>query len=209
MSHDLFRERLERIFEAYPPRTLAIENARAAAVLVPIVGRPQPSLIFTVRTDTLRRHGGQISFPGGSIDPTDESHEAAALREAHEEIGLDPSLVRIIGGLDALPTFVSGYVVSPFVGWIDDPPQLSPNPSEVARLLEVPIADLTDEIRYEAGFTHGDRRFPTEAWIWRGEVIWGVTARLLRLFLERLAEAGLAEPPASLSDPWPKPEWIP
>ncbi len=208
MSHD-FEERLTKVFEAHPPRSLTLDGARPAAVLIPIVGHAEPALLLTVRTETLRSHRGQISFPGGSIDPTDRTPQDAALREAHEEIGLDPSLVRVIGQLDALPTFVSGYVVSPFIGWIASPPELSPNPGEVARVLEVPIADLTDAIRSDAGFTHRGSTFPTEAWIWEDEVIWGVTGRLLRLFLERLAEAGLADPPAPLTDPWPRPEWSP
>ncbi len=172
-------------------------------MLIPIVAEPEPTLLFTVRTETLPSHKGQISFPGGSIDPSDPTSEAAALREAEEELGLGPSAVRILGELDTVLTHVSGYIVSPFVGWIDKHPSLAPNPTEVARVLLVPLAQLTDQIRAEPGFSHGGRTYPTEAWIWRGSVIWGVTAHLLRLFFEVLAEAGLAEAPAAPSVPWP------
>lgn len=172
-------------------------EARAAAVLVPIYPAPEPTLIFTVRAETLPHHKGQISFPGGSIDAGDASPEAAALREAHEEIGLEPGDVKVVGRLDDTPTFVTGYVVSPVVGLLPRRPQLEPNPAEVAKILEVPVEDLVDGIRREPGFTERGRTFPTEAWVWHGHVIWGVTARLLRILLERLAAAGLTKPPGA------------
>jgi 8-oxo-dGTP pyrophosphatase MutT (NUDIX family) len=174
-------------------------------VLIPIVADPEPTLLFTVRTETLPSHKGQISFPGGSVDRADLSTQAAALREAQEELGLDRSAVRILGELDTVLTYVSGYIVSPFVGWIRESPRLSPNPTEVARVLQIPLAQVTDRIRAEPGFSHGGRTYPTEAWIWQGSVIWGLTARLLRLFFEVLAEAGLANAPAPPSEPWAVP----
>ncbi len=204
---DDFERRLRGALQRHRPQRQMIPDARAAAVLIPIVAGPPPSLIFTVRSDTLPSHKGQISFPGGSIDADDPSAEFAALRETREEIGLDPAQVRILGELDSFPTFVSGYVVTPFVGWLEERPELDPNPAEVAALLEVPIDDLNENTRSEAGFLHRERTYPTEAWIWNGHVIWGVTARVIRSFLSLLAEAGLAEPPGGTSSwsAWPSP----
>ena len=195
MARD-FHARLTEALAAITPRRSTVPDAREAAVLIPIVGGASPSLIFTVRTDTVRSHKGQISFPGGSKDPGDPSLREAALREAEEEIRLDPSLVEILGELDTFPTFVSGYVVTPFVGWIADEPSLTPNPAEVARVLEVPLDELSDEIRLDPGFELAGRTYPTEAWVWRDHVIWGVTARIVRQFLEVMGAAGLAEPPS-------------
>jgi 8-oxo-dGTP pyrophosphatase MutT (NUDIX family) len=192
-----FEQRLAAVLRAHPPRRVANVSARRAAVLIPVMGE-MPSLLFTVRTDTLPTHRGQISFPGGAVDATDASAAAAALREAREEIGVEPPLIRVLGELDALETFVSGYVVTPVVGWIDSPPRIAPNPAEVADVFSVPIVELTEEIRADPGFVHAGRSFPTEAWIWKGRVIWGLTARIVRLFLVRLGEAGLAEPPGDL-----------
>jgi 8-oxo-dGTP pyrophosphatase MutT (NUDIX family) len=197
-----FERRLHSVLKAHPARHVSVEGAKHAAVLIPIVAVPEPTLIFTVRTDTVTSHKGQISFPGGSIDPEDADAAAGARREAEEEIGLDPSTVRILGELDSFPTFVSGYVVSPFVGWVDEEPELTRNPGEVAEILMVPIADLAEDIRNEAGFEHAGRTYPTEAWVWNERVIWGVTARVIRQFLERLAEAGLTEEPGPTTS-WP------
>jgi 8-oxo-dGTP pyrophosphatase MutT (NUDIX family) len=198
-----FDRRLAEALNAQPPRAVAPDAGRAAAVLLPIVARPEPSLIFTVRSDTLPSHQGQISFPGGAMDSSDESPEAAALRETQEELGLHPSQVRVLGRLDAVETYVSGYVVTPVVGWLERPPKLTPNPTEVAHVFTVPTRELTDEIRADPGFLYGGRSYPTEAWIWDGYVIWGATARILRLFLVRLAAGGLGRRP-SPEAAWPE-----
>lgn len=196
--------RLHSVLKATPPRRAPLDGATHAAVLVPIVGASEPTLIFTVRTESLPSHKGQISFPGGSIDPTDDSPQAGALRETHEEIGLTPEKVRVLGELDSFPTFVSGYVVSPFVGWVEEQPELAPNPGEVAEILMVPVAALVEDIRHEPGFHHGGRSYPTEAWIYEGRVIWGVTARIIRQFLQRVADAGLIEAPGDTESwSWP------
>jgi 8-oxo-dGTP pyrophosphatase MutT (NUDIX family) len=195
MTED-FRARLATVLAGRPPQRVRMRDTRDAAVLIPIVAEPEPTLLFTRRTEHLSSHKGQISFPGGSIDEEDPSPQVASLREAEEEIGVSPASVEILGELDSVPTFVTGYVIAPFVGWLPDEPELEPNPYEVAEVLHVPIADLTEEIRAEPGFHHRGRTFPTEAWVWRDQVIWGATARVLRIFLERLAEAGLIEPPA-------------
>src|SRR5688572_11733828 len=119
-----FDEQLQAVLSAREPKHVRIQDAKDAAILIPIVAVPEPTLIFTVRTDTLPSHKGQISFPGGKIDATDDSPRAAALRESEEEIGLDPGSVRVLGEMDSMPTFVSGYVVHPFIGWLSEIPSL-------------------------------------------------------------------------------------
>jgi 8-oxo-dGTP pyrophosphatase MutT (NUDIX family) len=195
-----FLAQLTAALEAHKPSRIRQSGAREAAVLIPIVAVPAPTIIFTRRTDSVGSHKGQISFPGGSQDEGDGSMKVTALRETEEEIGLDPSQVQILGELDTFPTFVSGYVVTPYVGWLSREPLLTPNPAEVAELLHVPITDLTNEIRADAGFVHADRTYPTEAWVWNDNVIWGVTARILRQFLDILGEAGLADVPDGTFD---------
>jgi 8-oxo-dGTP pyrophosphatase MutT (NUDIX family) len=193
-------QRLRDALGASPPKRHAHTGARDAAVLIPVVGRDEPVLIFTVRTDTLPSHKGQISFPGGSIDPTDVSAQHTALRETNEEIGIEPATVAIVGELDTFPTYVTGYNVTPVVGFIEQRPEVVPNPAEVAEVLWVPLAELNETIRSEPGFIHGGSTYPTEAWVWNDHVIWGVTARIIRLFLARLADAGLVDSPGP--DPW-------
>lgn len=201
MPDDL-KPRLMEVFARHRPRTTSVDGARDAAVLIPIVAVPEPTLIFTRRTENVGRHKGQISFPGGSLDPGDPSALEAALREAREEIDLDPSLVEVLGELDTFPTYVSGFTVTPFVGWLDAEPDLTPDPVEVAEVIHVPLSELTDEIRSDPGFEHAGRTYPTEAWVWRNEVIWGVTARIVRQFLELLADADLVTRPGGDASWW-------
>lgn len=191
---DDFERRLVAALQAHAPRSTTQEGARSAAVLIPVVLGAEPTVIFTRRTDTLPSHKGQISFPGGSIDAGDPSAASAALRETKEEIGLEPSSVRIVGELDTFPTYVTGYVVTPFVGLIDSEPELERNPGEVAEVLHIPLGELDERIRSDPGFSHAGRTYPTEAWVWNDRVIWGVTARIVRFFLELLAGAGLTAP---------------
>jgi 8-oxo-dGTP pyrophosphatase MutT (NUDIX family) len=199
MSGDL-GDRLKQALAVEPPTRTIQNGAREAAVLIPVVGRSDPKLIFTVRTEQLPSHSGQISFPGGAIDSSDDSAMNAALRESEEEIGLTRELVRVVGELDTFPTYVTGYLVTPFVGYVEGDPLLTPSPAEVAEVLAVPLSELTSAIRSDPGFVHAGRTYPTEAWVWNDHVIWGITARILRLFLRRLAVAGLAEDPGP--DPW-------
>jgi 8-oxo-dGTP pyrophosphatase MutT (NUDIX family) len=196
-----FERRLRLVLEDRAPALVRVPGERDAAVLIPFVGGEEPNLIFTVRSEDLPSHQGQISFPGGSTD-NGETNVDAALREAHEELGIEPDLVRVLGALDSVPTFVSGFVIHPVVGWMDELPELTPNPGEVAEVLEVPVGELVEEVRVEPGFVHGGVTFPTEAWIWRDHIIWGATARVLRLLLSRLADAGLADRPGG-SGQWP------
>ena len=196
-----FRDRLAAALAAHRPTKTTLPGTRAAAVLIPVIGSSDPTVLFTQRTDTLPKHKGQISFPGGAKDDG-ETLVGAALRETAEEIDLEPTLVDVIGELDTFPTFVSGYTVTPFVGWLPERPVLSPNPAEVAAVLEVPLSSLSDEIRADPGFEHEQRTYPTEAWIWEGNVIWGVTARIVRQFLEVLAEGGVVKRPGGDGGWW-------
>jgi 8-oxo-dGTP pyrophosphatase MutT (NUDIX family) len=157
-----------------------------AAVLLPLYGWPQrPGLVFTERRGDLRRHAGEISFPGGRQDEPDEDLRATALRETDEEIGLRPDDVELIGALPPVGTFVTSYKVHPFVGLIPERPQLTANPSEVAAVLSFQL----DELREGYAMRRLVRRgvpIRTPTYVVGEHLIWGATARILSDFLERL-----------------------
>ena len=159
-----------------------------AAVLVPIYGWPEkPGLIFTERRHDLRRHAGEISFPGGRQDEPDEDLRATALREAEEEIGLDPEGVELIGALPPIGTFVTSYKVHPFVGLVGDPSTLGlvPEPAEV----ETVLAFTLDRLRAGFEMQRLVRRgvpFRTPTYTVDGHLIWGATGRILEDLLDRL-----------------------
>lgn len=163
------------------------QNLHDAAVLIAIVERGgDPSVILTQRTEQLRSHSGQVAFPGGRIDRGDGSPEAAALRETHEEIGLEPAALEVVG---RMPDYASGsgYRIAPVLAIADPTAKIRVNPDEVADAFEVPLRFLMDPQNHK-----------TESRVWQGKerhywvmpyqdrYIWGVTAGIIRTLYERL-----------------------
>jgi len=165
-----------------------------AAVLVGLVQREAGfSVLLTRRADTLRRHTGQVAFPGGRSDPGETPWETA-LREAQEEIGLDPSLVELAGLSTPYRTAISGYQITPVVGFVEPGFSLTPNPDEVADIFETPFGFLMDPANLEQQEREtpaGDRRRFYAA-TWEGQYIWGATAGMLRALYDRLYGAAVA-----------------
>ncbi|HLQ85365.1 MAG TPA: CoA pyrophosphatase [Salinisphaeraceae bacterium] len=167
-------------------------RVRKAAVLIPIIAEQTPRVILTERSSALRSHPGQISFPGGSIDPTDSGPQAAALRESHEEIGLDPQLVTILG---RLPDYVTGtgFDIAPYVARLPAGVQLAADSSEVARMFTVPLAHVLEEthFRIENMIIKGNnyRFYVIE---YQDNFIWGATAAMLYGLRESVALAEMA-----------------
>jgi 8-oxo-dGTP pyrophosphatase MutT (NUDIX family) len=157
-----------------------------AAVLLPMYGWPErPGLVFTERRSDLRRHAGEISFPGGRRDQPDEDLRSTALREAQEEIGLDPAEVDLAGALPPIGTYVTSYKIHPFVGLIPKELPLQPNPAEVETVLTFEL----EQLRAAYGMRRLVRRgvpIRTPTFEIGRHLIWGATGRILREFLERL-----------------------
>lgn len=173
---------LSRALQQHPGRQLNLPGLelRDSAVLAPFILRgAEPRLLFTLRPTHLRRHAGQVSFPGGARDPDDSTPLHTALREVREELGVAPESVEILGMLDEMVT-TSEFRVVPYVGLLDPSAELHPDAGEIAELLEIPVSDL---------LVPGLRR--TEKWFYRGaerdvyfydvgrHTIWGATARIL------------------------------
>jgi 8-oxo-dGTP pyrophosphatase MutT (NUDIX family) len=164
-----------------------IPDVRPAAVLLLLYPDPRTGedlLLFTRRTETVSSHRGQISFPGGGIDPEDADAVAAALREAQEEVGIAPALVTVLGILPEIYTVVSNYLITPVLGRAEARPDFTPNPREVAELIEVPVAALREAAIHRTE-THLTPRGPVNVHYYQHGPynIWGATARILYTFL--------------------------
>lgn len=172
MSGDALRS----ILQSRPRRAMA--HPRRAAVLVALIDDGGPlRLLLTRRTETLPTHRGQVAFPGGGIDARDDDATAAALREAHEEVGLGPEHVEVLGPLDDFPTIRGAQIVTPIVGRVTRLPPLVPAAGEVARIFEVPIDALRETARWRTEhFQDGGQRWPVFFFDWDGEVLWGLSA---------------------------------
>lgn len=204
MKTDFIIERLEGSFENHGVRSSRGDHdlnpgmqpgtkLREAAVLVPVVDRPEGlTLMFTQRTDHLENHPGQISFPGGRVDDEDDSPEETALREAEEEVGLDRMHVRIVGRLDQYITR-TGFSVTPIVGLVDPGYAVNPDPFEVAEVFEVPLAFLLDPANHRRDYRiHNGTRREFYAMPYGTYYIWGATAGMIRNLYDVLAGAAKA-----------------
>ena len=169
------------------PHLADFEAVTPAAVLVPVVDRPEPTVILTVRPETMRRHAGQIAFPGGRIDPGDDGPIAAALREAEEEIALPPSVVEVIGLADRYRT-ITGFEVTPVVGVVPPDLPLVPHPGEVADVFEAPLYYLLrpEHQLVRSAMWRGRERSYYEI-DYQGRRIWGATAAMIVNLSRRLA----------------------
>ena len=172
-----------------PEQAAAIESRGGtdAAVLLALYGWPEePGLIFTERRADLRRHAGEISFPGGRRDPEDESLQVTALREADEEIGLPPAAVRVLGALPPTPTVATNFGVYPFVGLIERGRAWTPSASEVDEVLELRLTDLR-AAHSRRRLLHRGIPFRSDVYdVSEEAVIWGATARIVSDLLARV-----------------------
>jgi 8-oxo-dGTP pyrophosphatase MutT (NUDIX family) len=183
------QEQILATLAGYDPLRLPRGESRASAVLVPLRATEDggAEVILTLRVEhPSDPHSGQVSFPGGRKEPDDDNRVHTALRETHEELGIPPERVRVIGRLDEMLT-VTGYHVSPIVGCVPRDVELVPNPDEVARVFTVPVDELMRDERWE------HRVHPwkgSEVLVWHfphaGEDVWGATARMLRDMVELL-----------------------
>ncbi len=167
------------------PRLRAGASFKPASVLVAITDRPEPGLMLIHRPDTMRAHPGQVAFPGGRRDPGEDAI-AAALREAQEELGIDPARVTIIGPSDLYRT-ATGYEITPVIAVVPADIAITPCPTEVAAWFEVPLAYVLDPANHAEGHIEyeGVVRHFVEI-LWQGHRIWGVTGAILTQLIQRL-----------------------
>jgi 8-oxo-dGTP pyrophosphatase MutT (NUDIX family) len=175
----------ELLLDPAEAEALEAHGRTEAAVLVPMHGWPRnPGLVFTERRSDLKRHAGEISFPGGRRDG-DEELLQTALREAEEEIGLSREQVEVVGALPPIGTFVTNYKVHPYVGLVEPGLQFEPNPSEVESVLVASLDDL--EAAYaKRRLVRRGVPIKTDTYLIGDKLIWGATARILRDLFEHL-----------------------
>ncbi|WP_300004267.1 CoA pyrophosphatase [uncultured Cedecea sp.] len=177
MTLDNFLARFQLLQpDSRPP----VNHQREAAVLVPIVRRPKPGLLLTQRSLTLRKHPGEVAFPGGSVDKTDESLIATALRETYEEIAIPPQAVEVIGRLPSIDS-VTGFRVTPILGIISPDVPLQASADEVAAIFEMPLEEALTTGRYHP-LDIQRRKIPHRVWLswYESYFVWGMTASIIR-----------------------------
>jgi len=178
--------RIARALADYPPRSIDGNGLQPAAVLLPIYLREgEETVLFTRRTEHLKHHRGEISFPGGRWQPDDVDLVATALRETEEEMGIRAQDVSVLGRLDDFVS-VHGYHVVPFVGTFPWPYRFRVDSREIAEVIEVPLATLQDPLVWRReDWRHRGRLYPVDFYTVGKHEIWGLTAAILRQFLHR------------------------
>jgi 8-oxo-dGTP pyrophosphatase MutT (NUDIX family) len=181
----LDRNRLASHLQAFPRRTIPLGALRPAAVLIPLYQREDRDyLLFTERTAHLEHHAGEIAFPGGGHDAGDADLSATARRETEEELGIAQTQIGILGRLDDFYS-IHGYHVVPFVGTIPRPDNLQHDPFEIAGTFEAPLEFFRDpSVHHVEDWQHLGRTHVVDFYQFEQHVIWGLTAAILRQFLE-------------------------
>ena len=181
----LDRNRLVRQLQVFPRQTIPLGSLRPAAVLVPLFQRNgNDHLLFTERTAHLEHHAGEISFPGGGHDAGDNDLTVTALRETEEELGIPMSQVDLLGRLDDFYS-IHGYHVIPYIGEIPSPDNLRHDPFEIAGTFEAPLDYFRNPaIHRVEDWRHRGRTHRVDFYEFEEHVIWGLTAAILRQFLE-------------------------
>jgi 8-oxo-dGTP pyrophosphatase MutT (NUDIX family) len=188
---EITREQIRAALRDSPPDIeIAETRFRRAAVIVPIVWRPEPAILFTRRTEHLPSHAGQICFPGGGYASADETLIRTALRELQEEIGIPPESITIAGFLDAYDTLNTGFRILPVVGFLDEEFQLTINTDEVAEVFEAPLSFVIDPRNHALKYAQRGGVMREFFSIRFGEhEIWGATAAMIVNLSERLRQA--------------------
>lgn len=174
-------------FDLNPDLMRPTRELRSAAVLIAIIARPEgATVLMTRRADTLTSHTGQIAFPGGRLDPGETALQAA-LREAWEEVALASETVEVLGLGDPYESG-SGFLITPVIGWMAEPPVTTPSPDEVAEVFEAPWDFLMDVANHRRDFLEPEPGLRRWFWAmpWEDRYIWGVTAGILRALRDRL-----------------------
>ncbi len=201
MEYQKAIQQIEQTLRQHQPRKLRIPDFVPAAVIIPFFPKNNDAyILFTLRTDTVEHHKGQVSFPGGAMEKQDANLQETAVRETYEEVGIPPEAISIIGQLDDFPT-ISDFLVTPFVATIPYPYPCAPNHQEVAEVLEVPLDLFLSDENFEMKQKeyHG-KVYPVYYYHFRNIVIWGVTGFIINRFIELVFDYNPA-PGSILADP--------
>jgi ADP-ribose pyrophosphatase YjhB (NUDIX family) len=181
LTEAALREPLRAFLSSRAPKRL--RGGKPAAVLVPLVERAGEAHLWLLRRpDAMRRHAGQVAFPGGKTDKGDLTPRATALREAEEELGIDAARVDVLGQLDDYVT-ITGFVMTPILAWLPPDMTMTPNASEVARVFAAPLSTF---------FGPKSGIFPRRGWTFDGELVWGATAAVIGGLVDVLRATGAA-----------------
>ena len=183
------RDRLAAALAASAKQRVQIGEQVPAAVVIPVFERDgEPWMVFTRRTQHVKHHKGEISFPGGARDPGDADIRATAIRETVEELGIDAAALDVVGELDDYPTFVTNYLITPFVALIPEEHSFRHSEREIDEVIELPVREMASAVRTEDWSDRG-RPFPMYFYETRGYTVWGVTGHILQRFLAVAGEA--------------------
>lgn len=192
-----FIEPVRAALAASPSTTMPREGSRPSAVLLMLYDHGgEPGLVFTKRSEHVRHHKGEISFPGGGMEPADRTLRDTAIRETVEELGVDADDIAIIGDMAEMLTYVTGFLVKPYVAHVPAREAYAHSEAEIAEVLRVPLRTLA-EVGREAEWEVRGFRFTTNVFEVGSNVIWGATGKIVRDFLDVVAPA--------LDLPWPRP----